>query len=357
MGFQEKFANLLDEYNLVAGRYGYNSHQHDARSSPGLTALVDRATKGANHVFFGEPHIDGMVVKQYEMMAHNPEMFKAAAANGVKHLALEFPNELQPDLDKYQSGAMSRVDFSQRLNDFDPLWFKDKGVKEQFKENLIKTIDNASAAGMSVHFADLKVTSDLKNMYPPSVQLKELELAADCREKFSDIPLQSCIAEQSAKLPIETLAQLQRDIEAHQERWAINRVDDTAQFLYLRERVKPNEGIMGVVGMSHLNNSMDQTAGHKIMGIDDYLESEGKKVTTIEVHTGKTKGFTRDLAVETGRIPQDPPDYVIDLDKRTIESQQDGAITGMDSAIETRLTEQYRQPSVRPAANNALGYQ
>lgn len=54
----------------------------------------------------------------------------------------------------------------------------------------------------------------------------------------------------------------------------------------------------GVVGM-------DQKAGHRIMGIDDHLEAEGKKVTTIEVHSGKTKNFTREVAAITERLPQD----------------------------------------------------
>ncbi len=344
----EKVSQLARKFNVAAN---YDSHSPDARSSPGLTALVDRATKGGNHVFFGEPHIDGMVVKQYEMMANNPGMFKAAAANGVKHLALEFPNSLQYAADDFTSGKSSRAEFSNQLDQFQTNW-AEGAAKGAFKENFIRTIEHAKGAGMKVHFADVKADQDLANFDPPSVQALEKKLTEQYTQEKPGMTLNDYVVQKMNEMPAEEHAKLRRDIDEHTEKWRMSRFDDTAQYLYLRERIAPHEGIMGVVGMDHLNNSMDQKAGHKIMGIDDHLEAEGKKVTTIEVHTEKTKGFISDVAATTNRLPQDQPDYVINLDKRTIESQSDGAVARMDGNSEIRLAERH---AIKPGAM-ALSY-
>lgn len=348
MNTEEKISHLVKKFNVAAS---YSSHQPDARPSPGVTDLVDRATKGGNHVFFGEPHVDGMVVKQYELMANNPEMFQKASANGVKHLALEFPNALQSSVDDYTSGKTTRAQFSERLNDFETNRAAG-GAKGAFKENFIRTIDHAKAAGMKVHFADVKVDDDIANFYPPSVMGLEKRLGKQFDQEKPDMTRDAYIMQKSAELPEEERAKLRRDMDEHTEKWRMGRFDDTAQYLYLRERIPLHEGIMGVVGMDHLNNGMDQKAGRKIMGIDDHLEAEGKKVTTIEVHTGKTKDFMREVATDMQRLPQDQPDYVINLDKRTIESQSDGAIARMDGANEIRLAERH---TIKPGAV-ALSY-
>ena len=340
----EKISRLSDKYNLAAS---YDRHQPDTRASPGLTALVDRATKGANHVFFGEPHIDGMVVKQYELMANNPEMFKAAAANGVKHLALELPNRLQPGVDSYMSGKSSRADFSDRLDHFQVFW-AEGDARTAFKQNLIQTVDNAKAAGMKVYFADVKGEADLANYEAPSVKDLERKILGQYIKEKPDMKFEDYVAMKFDELSPEETAKLRRDMEEHTEQWRMKRFDDTAQYLYLRERVPPHEGIMGVVGMDHLNNALDKKAGRKIMGIDDHLEAEGKKVTTIEVHTEKTKGFTSELAAETKSIPQDAPDYVINLDKQTIESSKDGAVARMDGATDIHMAD--RRAPAQPAA-------
>lgn len=335
MDAEQKLTHLAKKFNVAAS---YDSHTPDARPSPGLTALVDRATKGGNHVFFGEPHIDGMVVKHYELMANNPEMFQKASANGVKHLALEFPNGLQSAADDFTAGKTTRTQFSNRLDMFQTNWAGGP-AKEAFKENFIRTIENAKAAGMRVHFADVKAEEDLANYYPPSVLALEQKLGAQYDQEKPGMTREAYFAEKTSQMPEEDLAKLRRDIDEHTEQWRIKRFDDSAQYLYLRERIPPHEGIMGVVGMDHLNNSMDKKAGHKIMGIDDHLEAEGKRVTTIEVHSGKTKGFTSEVAAVMQRLPQDQPDYVIDLEKRTIESPGDGAVARMDDAPEMRLAD------------------
>jgi hypothetical protein len=89
---------------------------------------------------------------------------------------------------------------------------------------------------------------------------------------------------------------------------------------------------------------MDKAAGHKIMGIDDHLEAEGKKVTTIEVHTHKSKGVMADLAQVPGREAEDLPDYVVDLDNRTIADKQGQEIAKLDKAPEQFFAER-RTPS------------
>lgn len=330
----EKISILAREFNVAAH---YDSHTPDVRTSPGLTDLVDRATKGGNHVFFGEPHVDGMIVKQYELMANNPEMFQKASANGVKHLALEFPNSLQYAVDDFTAGKSSRAEFADQLNAFETNWAA-KDAKGAFKENFIRTIEHAKDADMKVYFADVKVNDDMANFYPPSVVALETKLNDQYDQEKPNMMRETYIAQKTRELPEEELIKIRRDMDAHTEQWRMKRFDDTDQYLYLRERIPPHEGIMGVVGMDHLNNSMDQKAGHKIMGIDDYLEAEGKTVTTIEVHSGKTKGFVREVAAATERLPQDQPDYVINLDQRTIESQRDGAVAQMDGTTEVRMS-------------------
>ncbi len=343
MNTDEKIARLVEKFNVAAS---YGSHQPDARPSPGVTDLVDRATKGGNHVFFGEPHVDGMVVKQYELMANNPEMFQKASANGVKHLAVEFPNSLQYAVDDFTAGKSTRAEFANQLNGFETNWAAGD-AKGAFKENFIRTIEHAKDAGMKVHFADVKVEEDIANFYPPSVMALEKKLGAQYEQEKPDMTREAYIMQKSAELPEEERAKLRRDMDEHTEKWRMSRFDDTAQYLYLRERIPPHEGIMGVVGMDHLNNGMDQKAGHRIMGIDDHLEAEGKKVTTIEVHTSKSKDFMRAVAADMERLPQDQPDYVIDLDKRTIESQGDGRVAQMDGTSEIRLAERH---AIKPGA-------
>jgi|GEM_PF-6583038 len=331
---------LTEKYNIAAS---YSSHMSDYRKSPGLTDLVDRATRGGNHIFFGEPHLDGMMVKQYELMANNPDMFKAASKNGVKHLALEIPSGMQLYVDNYVSGKTSRADFLENMKDLQTVWASGD-ANQAFRENFVKTVENAYRAGMKVHLADVKANADIANLYPQSIKDMESALTGRYGKEKPNMTLNEFFEQEMAMLPETTRTQLHADIQQHQEKWRMSRFDDTEQYLYLRERIPPHESIMGVVGLTHLNNGMDKAAGHKIMGIDDHLEAEGKKVTTIEVHTHKSKGVMADLAQVPGREAEDLPDYVVDLDNRTIADKQGQEIAKLDKAPEQFFAER-RTPS------------
>lgn len=105
----------MEKYNLASG---YSTHLPNTEASPGLTSLVDKATRNGGHVFFGEPHTDGVMLKQYELLANNPDAFKVAAQNGVKHLALEFPSDFQSYADDFVAGKIGRDEFKKGLAGF-----------------------------------------------------------------------------------------------------------------------------------------------------------------------------------------------------------------------------------------------
>ncbi len=305
-----------------------------AGTAPGLIDLVDKVTQSSQHVFFGEPHIDGMATKQYEMLANNYGIFRAAAHNGVKHLALEFPSGYQPDVDDYMVGKISQDELKKKLSeDFSSPWFKTEQDKDAFLDGVARTIGNARSAGMKVHLADVTSNELASEMLPPQVQ----SLVDEHREKNSlskegmvnDSELDTVINEQ----PPEQRGHLRDMVQKHLDEWWIKRMDDSQQYSYLRERIPQGEGIMGVVGLSHLNNNLDEKHNHKTRGIDDYLAEEGTKVTTIEMHTSKSKEIMQNLYAETGARAVDRPDYTVVLDQKEIISGEDVRIGRIDRPL------------------------
>lgn len=310
--------HLAEQFNIASE---YSTYQPQQNHLPGLAALVAQATADGNHVFFGEPHVNGMILKQYEILADNPDVFINASQNGVRHLTLEFPNELQSKVDNYLAGNMSRSEFQNQLfknpfQSFETPWVTGD-AKLAFEEAFIQTIDNATAAGMRVHFADMKSNIFNENMLP---EIKDLEnrLDANYQADNKGMTFREYMADFVSNMPPEEKERLQKAVDAHTQQTMVQRLDDVEQYTYLRSRIPANEGIMGVVGMRHLDNNIDAVAGRRVMGIDDYLESEGRKVTSIEVHDRQTRGYVAATYAADNTPPRDPPDYTILVDEQKI---------------------------------------
>jgi hypothetical protein len=325
----EQIIILAEQFNIASQ---FNSHTPQTTPLPGLEGLVDRATKGGNHIFFGEPHANGMALKQYETLANSPEAFHIASRNGVKHLALEFPNELQGTVDRYMSGELSREQFKHAIFDnpvgdtFNMQWVSGDALI-QFKERFTQTIDNANNAGMRVHFADMTASKILSQ--PESIVALEQKIEEQYSEdhplntkrpKFSEYREQYI-----ENLTPEERAHLEQDYEEHIAKGMETRFDDSEQYNYLRSRIPMNEGIMGVVGNNHLNNI------HKGQGIDDLLESEETKtVTSVEVHDSQTRPFMAEVNRLAGTAPSDLPDYTIIIDQQAIYDRDNNLVNGPD---------------------------
>lgn len=347
MGITNVTARLMDKFNLAGG---YAAHTADHRASPALTQLVADATKGGNHVFFGEPHLDGVMVKQYELLANNPEMFKSAAQNGVKHMVLEFPAVLQDSVDQYTGGKINRDQFKESLQTFNSLWIRGE-ARESFTENFVGAIDNAQAAGMKVHFADVKANQSVDTIYPDSIKQMTATLEAQYAKEKPGVPLLDYIGREMQKLPADERARLLKVVDDHSEQWQKTRMDDTEQYNYLRNRIPAQDGIIGVVGLAHLNNSANHNAPYKINSIKDYLEDEGRKVTTIEVHTTNSRAYMREFYEDTHNTALRRPDYTVNLDQRTIEGAQGRVVSTLDAeSFNTPKMAERRAVSVQPAA-------
>lgn len=309
---------LAAQFNIVAE---YTQHQPKTTTFPGLNTLVDQATKGGNHVFFGEPHVNGLMLRHYEMLANNPDIFTIASKNGVKHLALEFPNDLQESLDAYLDGKTTREDLRNKIFNSADQVFSSPWIggdaKPVFEKVFMQTIENAKNAGMRVHFADMKSNIFEENQ-PPEMRAMEKRIIAAHAADSKGMRLLNYAADFYEKLPDSEKKSLKSAVERQMQTNIINRLDDTEQYRYLREKIPLHEGIMGVVGARHLDNGIEALAGRKVMGIDDYLESEGKKVTSIEVHDRQTKGYLPAENKEQGLVSSDMPDYTILIDEEKI---------------------------------------
>lgn len=319
----------MEKYNLASG---YSSYEPQPGTSPGLTALVDKATRNGGHLFFGEPHGDGMIVKQYELLANNPEAFKIAAKNGVKHLALEFPESLQHYADDFVAGKITRAEFRKSLDDFGTPWAEGPAL-DAFKENMTRTVENAKDAGMKVHLSDVTWRS-MQDFTTPEAQALEQKIDKEYDEKKPDKTRQQFLEEYVANMPQEERDSLMRGLKARQEEMQMRRYDDSEQYSYLRKRIPIGEGIMGVVGFKHLDNNLDAKTGIKTRGIDDYLEEEGGRVTSIEVHTARTHGYFQEEYQLNRTAKNDPPDYTIIVDQKRILDRAGNDAGKLDQAPE-----------------------
>lgn len=305
---------LLKKFNIAAT---YSGHTPSEVKLPELARLVESSAEQAQHIFLGEPHFNGMSLKTYELLAQNPEVFTTAAKRGIRHFCPEFPNEFQSHVDAYSQGKISRKELHYNLFE-NPKWHYvcmtlAGNAVPQFQESFLQTIDNARAAGMSVHLAD--VTSALGTFTPPK-EITDLgmELVKRHSAEKSQVPIVQYITDYFAHLPEAERDRLDKIYDEFQTRRRNERMDDTHQYQYLRSRIPAGEGILGVVGLGHLDNS-----GNKDCSITRFLREEGAQVTCIELFDQRnSQEFLTELYAASGWIKRSPPDYTIILEQKEL---------------------------------------
>lgn len=326
---------------------------------PGFVDLVARASRDNKHVFFGEPHVNGMVVQSYQLLADNPGVFQKAKENGIGHLVLELPHALQPSLDKLSVWQISKEQFkSEFMEQFTSEWMADPNIRNQFSEALAQTIENAHNAGMKVHMADVTHAEFFRGMnsdYPPDLQRFIAKVTEDHKEQGNGMTLQQYTMSRMASLPSGEREDLLRQAREHVNKVRHERLDDSEQYSYLRGRIPQNEGIMGLVGLSHLDNNLDFKMEKASRGIDDFLEEEGGKVASIELHNTDSKKAMASTYEEDNAIKLDKPDYTVIIDQNQIFDKQDRVVGSLDQTSPADRTVEKR-PSVSSPAPGAGVY-
>lgn len=303
-----KEADLRKKFNIASR---YSEHTPDKTQRPWLSQMVGNVLKNSEHIFFGEPHVNGNALKVYEMLAQNPALFETAAAGGVKHLALEFPSMLQKYVDQYAEGKMTRAQLQYNIFENPRARFMSPWVagdaEKQFASNFIQTIDNAISAGIQVHLADVSWQVVLAT---PPRELRELQtdMMKQHRAEKSKLSAEDYLPVYMASLPEEKRDSIEKAMNAYQQKIMRDRLDDTAQFEHLRESIAPGERMMGVVGLGHLDNGLGNQRG-----INHLLRAEGERVTTVEIYDKRdTRDFTNALQEEVRGIKnRELPDYTI----------------------------------------------
>lgn len=333
--------------------------------SPGFSALMDQATRSSKHVMLGEPHRDNMTARTYGLMADNPEAFQSAARNGVKHLVIELPAEMQGDVNAFMSGSISREEFKDRLKglDFGSAQGDAADVARQeevITENMTRTFENARDSGMKVHFVDTSADSSFSSPVPDSVLSRSMEWTREYAALHPDDEakiaakdpeaigrLADFITAKVEALPEGERAQMGRDMSDRTFRDQVSRAEaDLEIYGLIRERIPPGEGMIGVFGAHHLDNNNDFRAERSILGIDDLLEEEGASVSTIELESNESRDHMRRTNTENGLVPLDPPDYKINLDEGSIVDRGNNPVGTLEGGLTPA-----RQPPAAPVAD------
>lgn len=294
----------------------YAGHASRTAAMPELAALTDSITGHARHILFGEPHVNGNTLKAYEMLAQTPGIFTASARNGVKHFCVEFPHSFQEHVDQYRAGKISRDELHYQLFD-ESHWHYiamtlTGDATAQFQRDFIQCIDNALAAGMQVHLADVAVSHDL----PIPQELVDLahELTTRHAKEKSELPVQQYIINSYTALPDTERQRLDKIYDDFQEARRRLRMDDTEQYQFLRGRFPAGQGIMGVVGLGHLDGNADPAKS-----ITGLLRAEGAEVACIELYDQENAlSFIKELYRLTSRIQQSQPDYTVIMDEHAL---------------------------------------
>ena len=312
---------LFEKFNAVATA---TRSVPPRAATPWLSDLVDGALQAKDHpahLLFGESHVNGSFLETYMMLAENPDIFKAAAKNGVRHLVLEFPVAFQKIVDEYARHDIDRDQFLWRVFD-DPFyhfvtpWVADDAVA-QFKATFADVIDNALESGLKVHFADLSCNKVLGAM-PPEFAEMEKKLAERHDAEKSPLPLQQYIAQYVQNLSREEQLALVDTMTKFQYQQRISRVDDTEQFNYLRESIPAGEGIIGLFGYAHLDDSV--ATG---LGLNSHLEREGAAVTTVELYNNRnTLDLMNAIYATSGTVKRKLPEYTIVLDEGAVQKRE-----------------------------------
>lgn len=303
---------LVKKFNIVAR---YTAHTPETVKRPWVGEMVGKALETSKHVFIGEPHANGNTVKTYEMLAQNPGIFTEAAKAGVKHFVLEIPDMFQEHVDKYVAGEMDRDSllfaiFKNPQGMFMSPWMGGDAHK-QFQEIFVQAIDNALAAGLKVHMADYTWDSILTVKPPEGYEDFMRSLLKAHREQKSKMNRDDFIIEYLKTQTPEERARISLMLNKYEADKRLARLDDRVQLDILRLDVPEGEGMLGVVGLGHL----DDSAGNQF-GINYLLEKEGEKVTTIEVYDSRnTQQFVEELQALHNGANRKKPDFTIILDE------------------------------------------
>lgn len=277
---EDESTRLLRKFNLVTT---YTSHSPDLSDRTSFINLLDKVSRDARHVFLGEPHLNGNLLKTYEMLARNPAIFGTVSRNSMRHLALEFSHDFQRHLDKYAAGGITREDFRYHLFQ-DPLWhyktpWLSEEAEKEFHEYFIMAVDNAIAAGLSVHFADFTCEKFTYASPPDELVALESQLVQKHKAEGSETPLAQYVFNHILTLPRPEQIRLVTLVKDFEQKKLTERSDDSLQYNYLSALLKDREGILGVVGFSHLDNSMANSAG-----IVQCFRAAGQKVVCVELY-------------------------------------------------------------------------
>ncbi len=317
---------LLKKFNIAAR---YSEHIPNTTERPFLGGMITSILETSHHIYFGEPHINGNFLKTYEMLAQNPAIFDAAAKKGVKHFALEFPEQLQHHLDDYAAKEITREEFRRRVFEnpherFATPWLAGDAMK-QFESNLIQAIDNAHAAGMKAHFADVSWQIMVSSTPPPELQQFQLAIMRAHRKEKSKLSGEEFARQYLEKMPAEERGKIEKIIADFQSGLIKERLDDTDLWLHLRGKVDKGDRILGVAGLGHLDNSVGTGKG-----INNQLKADGESVAVIEVYDSRnTQAFTAELQKGRGNVNRDLPDYTIILEENVV---LDKAMKAIDPA-------------------------
>jgi hypothetical protein len=308
-------ADLLKKFNIAAR---WSAATPPAGKQAWLPKLAKDAFRDGGHLFLGEPHTNGNTLKAYDLLARNPELFTTAAKAGARHFVLEFPSVLQKPLDDYAAKKITRQEFHKALftniwRRFSTGWLAGKAEK-QFRESFIDAVDNALAAGMKVHFAD--VTSQKYFVSEPKeFTALDRKLQAQHRREKSRVPFRKYAADYIAGLPQQEQERLRKVLDDFQLEQRALRMDDSAQHKHLRKRIPAGEAMLGLVGFAHMD---DSGGGH--MGINMLLEKEGAHVTTVELYDSRnTLEYIRELYALLGLKKPRQPDFTAFLDEGKLE--------------------------------------
>lgn len=321
-------------------------------TSPGFSALIDRATGSSSHVMIGEPHRDGMTARTYGLLADNPEAFQSAARNGVKHFVVELPSDMQSDVDAFMSGEISRDEMKNRLNTltFPALRGDDvAGQKDVLTENMTRAFENAKDAGLSVHFVDTSSGRFSYSDTPVSIQQKTDELTREYMRLYPEEGariyakqpdaierLQDFMVDKFEEMPEQERQRLAQDLSDLRFNSQVSRSEaDLEVYGLIRERIPPGEGMIGIFGSHHLDNNKDFRAERTILGIDDLLEEEGATVTTIEMESNESARALREYDELNGLVPLDPPDFKVNVDEGTINDRGKNPVGTLEGGLTT----------------------
>ncbi len=127
------------------------------RQAPALSPHLDRVMQ-TDKQFLGleDPAHKNMNLRT--ILSH-PENMATARANNYKHVFLEMTTDIQPAIDAYQKGAISREQFKEAMGQ-NVIHTLQKAGKESddFNERFTRTLDLAKEQGISVHAVDSDTT-------------------------------------------------------------------------------------------------------------------------------------------------------------------------------------------------------